>query len=57
MRWFKSAPDSEKAALDDATVELAKAQQEGRSALLRLLRLLDVPVDEARAPFKEGATP
>ena len=57
MRWFRPAPDSEKAALDAATVELAKAQQEGRSALLRLLRLLDVPVDEARAHFKEGATP
>jgi len=50
MSWFKrpfkSRPQPEKAALDAATVELAKAQQEGRSALKQLLHVLDVPVEQ-----------
>lgn len=47
MSWFKPVARPEKAALDAATVELAKAQQEGKSALKRLLHVLDVPADEA----------
>ena len=47
MSWFKPVARPDKAALDAATVELAKAQQEGKSALKRLLHVLDVPADEA----------
>jgi hypothetical protein len=48
MSWFKPVPRPEKVALDAATVELAKARQEGKSALRRLLHLLEVPADDLK---------
>jgi hypothetical protein len=48
MSWFKPVPRPEKVALDAATVELARARQEGKSALQRLMHVLEVPVDDLK---------